>query len=208
MKSHTSPGSLLRLLVLGCRVRPRRRRAAGRRSRPRRADGGAPATAPRSRRRVERRVNGVRVAAPHRHAQEMGAQMGTICGEDVRYSSKANLKKIPGSPRTFRRARRRGSAPSDPRRADAQLRATAIAAGVTRTCSSGGDRGRSRRGDACVRRRRGMGAGDPATRRSSVATSTGTTTVRCTNGTPRGPARRDARRCPADSPASPACSPG
>jgi hypothetical protein len=43
----------------------------------------------------EERVNGVRVVHLTGTPEEMGTQMGEICGEDIRYLLEANLKKIP-----------------------------------------------------------------------------------------------------------------
>jgi hypothetical protein len=44
---------------------------------------------------LEERVNGVRVVHLTGTPEEMGTQMGEICGEDIRYLLESNLKKIP-----------------------------------------------------------------------------------------------------------------
>jgi hypothetical protein len=81
---------------------------------------------------LEERVNGVRVVHLTGTPEEMGAQMGEICGEDLRYLLDANLKKIPWIAKDPEAALAKGrryaaGIPDDQMR---ELRATAKAARV------------------------------------------------------------------------------
>lgn len=78
----------------------------------------------------EERVNGVRVVHLTGTPEEMGTQMGEICGEDIRYLLEANLKKIPWIAKDLKAAmekakRAAAGIPDDQMR---ELRATARAA--------------------------------------------------------------------------------
>jgi len=80
----------------------------------------------------EERVNGVRVVHLTGTPEEMGTQMGEICGEDIRYLLEANLKKIPWVAKDLAGAvakakLRAAGIPDDQMR---ELRATAKAARV------------------------------------------------------------------------------
>lgn len=107
---------------------------------PRADDGpGATAAAPivvaapkKPARGVEERVNGVRVVHLTGTPEEMGAQMGEICGADLRYLVDANLKKIPYIAKDLAAAvaRARTYAAGIPENQMRELRATAKAAGV------------------------------------------------------------------------------
>ncbi len=93
----------------------------------------APAPAPRKPARgFEERVNGVRVVHLTGTPEEMGAQMGQICGEDLRYLLEANLKKVPYIAKDLNAALERGKrhAAGIPDAQMRELKATAQAAGV------------------------------------------------------------------------------
>jgi isopenicillin-N N-acyltransferase like protein len=95
----------------------------------------ATATEPREKRPArgaDRRVNGVRVVHLTGTPEEMGRQMGEMCGAEIRLLVDANLKKVPWiakDPKAALAAARRYAAgiPDEQMR---ELRATAAAAGV------------------------------------------------------------------------------
>lgn len=81
---------------------------------------------------ADRRVNGVRVIHLTGTPEEMGRQMGEMCGAEIRLLLDANLKKIPWIARDTKAAlatarRHAAGIPDDQMR---ELRATAAAAGV------------------------------------------------------------------------------
>ena len=92
----------------------------------------APVPARRPARGLDERVNGVRVVHLCGTPEEMGTQMGEICGADVRYLVEANLKKIPWVAKDAKAAiaRARRFATGIPDAQMRELRATAKASGV------------------------------------------------------------------------------
>src|SRR6185436_15676631 len=94
----------------------------------------APAATPVARpaRGLDERVNGVRVVHLSGTPEEMGRQMGEMCGADLRYLVDANLKMIPwlkmDLAKAVEKAKRHAAAIPDEQMRE--LRATAKASGV------------------------------------------------------------------------------
>jgi hypothetical protein len=121
--------ALLVLAAAGCSAATS---AADTRPAPAAATQAAPPAPAKPARGFEETVNGVRVVHLTGTPEEMGTQMGRICGEDIRYLLDANLKKIPWVAKdpkaAVEKARRRAAGIPDEQMRE--LRATAKAAGV------------------------------------------------------------------------------